>query len=394
VVAAGCAGRSEPEDEYAGLVQPEVLEKSGLQYYWHNRIPLREDEKLVRLYRLDEKVYCLTNRNRLLALDAARGTLEWNYDIVPANETVFRPFHVNGVRFPEKVLGVAELTGRPPSLRVAPYDVVGLNTLSCLILLRRNDGKEIRRIALDPVAGAAAGAVGDYAVVATSRGWYYCICLPEAVRLWRQSTERPISAPVVCFGSRAYVGSEDGRLYSVEIASRPGKRWLQKTNGPITAAFYVDQRGCFVGSGDGRLYAYNPQTGQKLWRPFICRAPIVDPVQVGENSIFVLAREDAFYAIDIATGRERWSLPDARRVLAVMGGIVYLLNDANELVAVDEMLGRIRSVLPLSGLELFAANTTAPAIYAATRKGDLFCIRRLEAGYLTVEMLAGKRGAL
>ena len=391
MVAVGCARHIEPKDEYAGLIQPEVLEKAGLQYYWHNPVPLREGETLVRLYQLEEKLYCLTNCNRLLAVDEARGTLEWNYDVAPAGQTVFRPFHVNGVTIPEKVVGVTEMTAPPRPVTVEPYDLVGLNTLTHLILLNRSTGKEVRRIPLRPVAGGPVHASRDYAIVGTSRGWYYSISLREAIKIWTESTEQTVSAPIVCFASRAYVGGEDGLLYSVRLGDQPSEPWSQKTNGPITAAFHVDLRGCFVGSGDGRLYAYNPETGQKLWQPFICNAPLVDPMQVGENSIFQWARGDTFYAIEVATGRKRWDQADGRRVLAAIKPNVYLLDRSNNLVTVDEMLGEVRSILPLSGLELFADNTASPAIYAATRTGGLFCIRLLTAGHLTVEMLEGKQ---
>ena len=57
------------------------------------------------------------------------------------------------------------------------------------------------------------------------------------------------------------------------------------------------------------------------------------------------------------------------------------------MLVVDEVLGTVKTSLPLTGWELFAGNTTKPAIYVATKTGKLACIRKLAAGRLTPGLL-------
>ncbi len=146
-------------------------------------------------------------------------------------------------------------------------------------------------------------------------------------------------------------------------------------------------RGCFVGAEDNKIYAFDSRTGSALWTPFICEGQIRTPVQISAGSVFGYAQGDQFYALNLANGRPRWSLPQGRKVLAVMGGQVYVLGQAHMLYVVDEMLGRISYSLPLIGIDMLAANTKAPAIYGVNADGKVRCIRTSDAEYFTREML-------
>ena len=122
--------------------------------------------------------------------------------------------------------------------------------------------------------------------------------------------------------------------------------------------------------------------------------PLRDAAQIGPRTVFQYARDDKFYAINIVSGRSRWKNPDDtdvddtddREVLALMDNNVYLLDKQNNLRIVDEVLGPkkgLKTTLPLSGLDLYVPNTTAPAIYVGNHvTGELFCFRPISAGYI------------
>ena len=74
-------------------------------------------------------------------------------------------------------------------------------------------------------------------------------------------------------------------------------------------------------------------------------------------------------------------------MLAAFDGEVYLLNENNTLLIIDEMLGTVKTSMPLTGWDLFVANTSTPAVYLASKSGNLACIRKTTAGHLTPEML-------
>ena len=64
---AGCA---EPEIETMPLA---ALSEAGLHYYWEFDLQLVGNESISRLERIDENLYCVTDSNRLIVIDAARG---------------------------------------------------------------------------------------------------------------------------------------------------------------------------------------------------------------------------------------------------------------------------------------------------------------------------------
>jgi hypothetical protein len=392
----GCAP---PGGEYAGLVQPETLAKADLQYYWHVRCQLERGEQINRMDLVGDRLYCLTNHNRLLALDAARGIWLWSQDLASPRQRVFTPVHADKVLIPTRLRLPID---QDQTASVSRFDAVILNTLSEILVLDRSTGEKVARIPLDFPASTS-GAVGadadtaqaEHYFLASFRGWYYSVNLSTGLQEWGRSTGGFLNSAPVYYDGILYVAGEDNVLYAVKAGRNAVPVWSsqdldsQPMHGAVTSGIHVDSRGCFVPCQDNRLYAYNPINGRPLWEPFVCQQPLQDNVQVGDNSIFLLARRDNFYAIDVAKGAKRWSLPLGRLVLATMQDRtdrVYLLDADNNLRVLDEMTGKASAVLPMTGLDRFLPNTTVPAIYAATRKGRIVCIRLASAGYLTPEM--------
>ena len=60
----------------------------------------------------------------------------------------------------------------------------------------------------------------------------------------------------------------------------------------------------------------------------------------------------------------------------------YVLGKGNYLQITDEILGTVKEQLPLSGFDLYVANTTTPSIYVGNHSGFIACIRLLSAGYI------------
>lgn len=390
VLAAGCGGGS-PRDEWAGLVRPDVLKTADLAYYWHATTPLNPGEQVVRLYRLDENLYLVTDQNRVFVRHAGTGALRWFEQIASPSETVFAPVHASDVSFPEQLVGVAGMTAAQKPLAEKPYDIVLFNTLTQLRVFRRDSGKEIRNVELQPPAAAGAAADTEHAYIGSANGLYYAIRLAEAVKIWTLSVDGSIVIPPACFEQMIYAGSDNGTFNAARQGIPATRVWTQNVGSPVTAPFFVDSRGCFVGSNDGRVHAYDGWKGTELWRePFVGKGPIYAPVVAGANSLFVYVERDALYALDVATGRVRWSMPEGRRVLNIVGGSVYVLDRDNNLRVVDEMLGKAKTALPMTGLDVFARSTGQAGVYAATRDGRVFCIRPVGAPYLSEDILRGR----
>jgi len=380
---AGCA-----RQQGVQRLHSDVLAKAGLQYYWQSSLKLPAGESVERLILLDENLYCLTSRYRLVAVDAAVGTFKWRREVAELGQTVFRPTHAENLTMPEKVGGINDILSPDETVDLRTFDAVLINTLDYVLVIDRKTGKLYRKINFDFAANGGGASDGVSFYVGSTRGWYHAIRLRQAVEEWWLSADALIAAPVEYFGEIVYVADTAGSVIATATGRRGEKLWVRKLTGSVTAPFHVDKRGCFVPCDDNRLHAIDRLSGRPLWKlPFVARGPLRDPVQVSDNTVFQFARGDKFYAINLVTGKPRWDRPDGRVVLAAIDGEVFLLNNSNTLLIIDEMLGAVRTSLPMTGWDLFARNTSAGAIYVATRDGRLACIRRLSAGHLTAEMM-------
>ncbi len=393
----GCGGPGPPPPAptAAGVVAPEVLAKASLEYYWQYPVRfLAAGETVERIWRLDENLYGLTSRNRLIALDAANGTFKWELTVAEAGRKVFAPCHADEVKLAK--FGGIRLVTHPPDPedkeKVTTVNGVVINTTSYALLLERQTGQTLRKLDFKFAANSPGSSDGIYFFVGSSRGWYYAVRLVDALTPWTMGTDDMITARPAAYGGRLYVASRDGRFYAVNpYLPKDRHLWTRKTAGPLTADFTVDSRGCFVGGEDFNLYAYDVVEGDTLW-VFRAQGSLREPVQVGARTIYQRADQDRFYALDLATGRKRWELPDGHSVLGTIGSHVYVLTFERKLRVIHEALGREKMTLPMTGLDLFVRNAVKPVIYAATREGKFVCIRAASAGHLAPDMLKDKPG--
>ena len=373
LAAGGCAPS-------AGPFEPPVLDGTSLQYYWEAQADLDDGEVVRKTYLLGGNLYLMTDRQRLIALDAKRGLPRWSYLVTERqDEPVFRPWHP-----PVPVtLPVEFRDGR----QEVTFDVVILNTIDRLIVLDRRNGGEMRNVPLGHPANGGGASDGVNYYYGGVSGRYLCIGLRHGVTVWQKQTESLITAPAVYAEEHLFVASEDHKFYCTKVAGLGEKIWTQELGGSVVTEFEAGSRGCYVPCEDGRLYAFHPFSGEKIWEPFIARQPLVDPVQVSRHMVFQYARGDSFYAIDIGSGAMLWSKPEGRRVLGVLGDSVYLLDAHGDLQVLDAGSGELTERIPLRKFDLFVANTTADALYAATRDGRVYCLRPASSERMTLDVL-------
>ena len=124
----------------------------------------------------------------------------------------------------------------------------------------------LRLAAAESPAAAAAGADwpmfhGSPALLGVAPGTLE----DNPVLLWTFKTEGPVRSSPAIVSGRVFVGSSDGRLYAIDIAT--GKKvWAFKTEGEVEASPLVRGGRVFVGSSDGALYAVDAASGKLLWK--------------------------------------------------------------------------------------------------------------------------------
>ncbi len=399
--AAGC-GQQQP----VSMTDDNVLDKAGLKSYWQLDLELQDGERIERLYLLDEMLYCLTDTEYMLAVDAARGVRLWSRKVARPGQEIFPPCHGNGVPMSPNTPDVRKITAPPAPEALPTHDVVIVNTPAYAMVLDRDTGRTLRHIDFqrppDSLTANTGGACDSkWFYVGAVSGRCYAFRLNTNVISWILRTQDILSAAPETHspgGSpRVFVAGEDGEFYVLKAGPVFSQVWPPEgipewpaLAGPVTTGFHVDDRGAFIPCVNRRVYRFSLTGGEPTWW-FTCKGALKDPVQVSENTVFQYAEDDTFYAIDPANGKQRWHMPEARVVVAsIRDGdvpLAYIVDDAHNLLVVDEILGTVRASVPLTGVDIVAKNTAAPAIYVAGSKGRLQCIRPAGSGRLTEKML-------
>jgi outer membrane protein assembly factor BamB len=402
LAAAGCGRSNGP----ISLTHASVLAKAGLARYWDLQLQLPDGETIERLILLEENLYCLTSHNTLIAVDAARGVRKWARRIVEPGVKVHAPCHGDDVALADKPPGVRELVSPAPEASPKAYHVVLVNTPNEVQVLDRASGKLLRRLTFNTkpyefTANTGGACDGTYYYVGSVAGRCYALRLNDEVVAWVLYTGDILRAAPRCHNpggsKRVFLAGEDGNYYVakagdvlLQVWPMPGQKSWPAMAGQVSAAFHVDDRACFIPCLNNRVYAFSLSGGPALWR-FTCGGPLFDDVQVSENTVFQYARGDRLHAINPANGQQRWAMPEGRRVLASIAGedgpTAYVVGDRKQLLVVDEILGKVRASIPLTGCDLFADNTTAPAMYMTGRDGHVYCLRPLGAERLTAASL-------
>ncbi len=409
---AGCGGPQRVVPSWDDAVAPEALAKAGLEFYWQLAVELHAGEELAGLWHRGENLYVLTNTNRIITYDAARGLRRWSRQVTETDQSVFPPVHIDGLMLPPRPGPHTEVTP-PPRESYRPHDVVIFNTVTYALVLERATGELLHLIDFSP--GTASGpldireralAMGDTGFAANTgtatdgemlyvgsiRGPYYALSLVSGVVHWVRGTDGIISAQPIYRDGRLYVASLDGRVHVTDTVGEPDPVWTSEATGGLSADIALDERGVFAGSLDRWVYAFDFQTGQTLWR-FRTRGPVRNPIQLGRAAVYAQGQGDALYAIDLVTGDDIfWQLPDGDRVLLEMDRATYVLS-VNRALMVVNAAGELATTVPMAGLDLFVPSLDEPLLFVGSRSGRLGLIRPLGAGHLTPDQLRRTAGA-
>ncbi|MBN1942972.1 MAG: PQQ-binding-like beta-propeller repeat protein [Phycisphaerae bacterium] len=364
------------------------LAPAGLQYYWKRELTLAGGERAVKMYLKDENLYLVTNDDCLRAVDAAVGNPKWFVRVGNHHERIFEPTHVPDMRLPERIGGVDDISTPKTEADFDTFDAALVNSMTHLMVVDRKTGRIYRDVRFDGLVADDAGVSdGTSFYVGTGERNYCAMKLLPNVVVWKEHLGQNVSTPMAYYERRIFMGTLDGLFRCADVDNYGKKRWERTFDGSITEKCLVNARGLFLACNDHRIYAFYPHDGKTLWPAVVVKGAVGGPMQMGEKTLFQYIRRDGLYAINVTNGDVRWKLPAGRRVLAILDGVVYVLDAKKNLRLVNEITGKTSVVVPLGGFDFYADNTTAPAIYTATRAGQVFCLRPAKAGRLTAEML-------
>ncbi len=209
--------------------------------------------------------------------------------------------------------------------------------------------------------------------------------LPKPLRLrWTFQAKDSIESSAAIFGSTVYVGSMDGSLYAVDLAT--GKlRWHYAASGPVQESSPCVQNGTvyvgdlngilhavdtasgkakwtfkaateiksspncsgnriYFGSYDQNLYCLSAQTGSLIWK-YATEGPVHATPAVDYGRVYVSGCDETFRAIDAETGKQIFAVAlgaYAGASAAVLGQHAYVGTFGNEVLGIDLKARAIR----------------------------------------------------
>jgi outer membrane protein assembly factor BamB len=153
-----------------------------------------------------------------------------------------------------------------------------------------------------------------------------------------------VSAPVTAAGNRLLAGSADGMVHAWSIPGG-GRLWRQPTGGPVRCQPTVAGGVVYVGSDDHHVYALHAGTGLPVWFQ-LTGGRVRSAPQAGRDPyeawVFVGSDDGNLYGLHAGTGRPAWHV---RTRGAVHGGpvqngaTVYAGSDDGGLFSVESTTG-------------------------------------------------------
>jgi len=232
-------------------------------------------------------------------------------------------------------------------------------------------------------------------------GVYETAGLPELGGMrWRFETMGPVRSTPAIAGETLYVGSTDGNLYALNVATGE-ERWRVSVGSPVSSSPVVAHGLVIFGSRDGAFHAVRASTGAPEWRfdtgdlvPWVWGFEgwdIYTSSAVLADSVVVFGAGDGFvYALEATTGRELWRFPTGGRIrstpaiadgIAFAGstdGIVYALDlesgseiwrhetDGAALISADLGVDRSSIIAPIA--------VSGGSVFVGSRDGYMYAL--------------------
>jgi outer membrane protein assembly factor BamB len=277
---------------------------------------------------------------------------------------------VSAYRFPDDPDGIPMFMGTPEHvIRNLQPDLVG--TFSS-VTGTYADGSPLSRA----VQGVGATVVSNYVTLNDGRGRVWAWQLGNGSRWdkdgawlnWSIGTFSPSTTPAR-YAGRMLVGSSDYKLHAV--ADNGTHMWAVQTGGRVCSSPAPDGEDVYFGSDDGRLYKVDVDSGMPLWE-FKTGGRIRSSPALAGRTVFVASYDGFLYAVDADGGKERWKAPIApltRSSPAVRDGRVYIGDEKGSVYAFDARDGKQAWKHKIEGFVSMCPVVTPDGVFFASEQG-------------------------
>jgi len=185
---------------------------------------------------------------------------------------------------------------------------------------------------------------------------------------WRIGSVTPLTTPAR-YAGRLLAGSADYKMHAV--ADNGTHIWAFETGGRIYSSPTPDKDEVYFGSDDGRLYKVDVDSGILIWE-FKTGDRIRSSPALDGRRVYVASWDGFLYAVDMVRGTEVWKAPLApytRSSPAVHGSRVYIGDEEGQLHCVDANRGKPLWQASLGGRISMCPIVTPEGVFIATEGG-------------------------
>ncbi len=169
---------------------------------------------------------------------------------------------------------------------------------------------------------------GNTVYVGSTDGHLYALDLATGTQKWAFATRARVTSSPAIDGGTVYFGSYDGAFYALD--AKDGRlKWKFETGGerrfagkhlhgsepagetmPDPFDFYLSSPTLsngtvYFGSGDGNIYALDAAAGSPRWK-FHTQDVVHASPAIADGILYVGSWDSYFYALDAATGEQKW----------------------------------------------------------------------------------------
>jgi len=334
------------------LVPQDALKDTTLVRVWENKLPIKADEALERMYIFGDYLYALSDRNFMVCMDTQTGRVifaknigEEGFPVVGLNLYRDELFSViagqlveinatAGTRNTSLHLGYDVSC---PAGRNSSFYYIGAVTDRRMHALRADDKIQVFEVSAQNDSMITSIIADErFVIFATDGGNCLSIAPGRAKLLWRFDVDGAILGPVVRDAGSVYFACEDTNIYKLNI---------------------------FTG---GFVWKY--QAGSLL-----DRGP-----RLGNRLVYQYARSKGLTAVDKDSGEVIWQLADGLDLVTEADGETYVITKDGDLAVMDNDKAKLLYKVHLSGVSKYAVNTTDSRLYLAGSDGRVACLQQAE----------------
>ncbi|WP_136601161.1 outer membrane protein assembly factor BamB family protein [Salinigranum halophilum] len=288
---------------------------------------------------VDGTVYVGSNDQRVYAVDALTGEVQWQYRLdgpVRSSPTV-----VDGVLYIGSESGTVYALDCSDTVEPVTMDADEVDSERTEQATRAVWSARVG----SPVQTAPAVSEGTV-YIGGKRNTLYSLDAKTGQIQWettvdRENPDAAITAPTVT-AEQIIVGSSSGRLHAF---GRDGRRqWDTAIGGGIRSEPAAFDATLYLGTDDGRVYALDADSGDQMWEAETGDRVVASPA-VSKETVYATSTDGRLYAFERNSGLTQWSLETNDAILsspAVGGNTVYTGSRDGRLYAIDAWHGRVR----------------------------------------------------